>query len=435
MDENKWRFNYIKELAIKHMVRDETSRHGHKILWARLVSEFNEDIDGITIDRDIAQNILFGQTDIEALIFEKYDKDKVEKIPEGEFEIKSRKVNARKVEHLQVYSQLAPSVKKSPEYIMDTLGYPTKAWKLMDFKESNYGSLENPLYAYGIKVKPKTIKDLTTADSVEALNKITHFVKPFEPYADTIGDSDEMVIVHITDTHIGQDVSYARLLPKSVEKAVERAYNTGAEKVVLAFTGDIIHVDNKAETTARGTQLKTEGTAFDMMVDAYNILEETITRAAKIMPIDVYWVQGNHSRTLEGSIFEGLSRIYRDVDHIKWDVDGSLRKAFLYGKTLIGLEHNDAPKKTRFTWLPYEYSKLWGQAEHYEILAGHEHAESTINDTGGGLESNGKQVYRIGRAFTGRDEYSYSMRYQEMLPRIATYTYDKNFGFVGMSYI
>lgn len=435
MEESKWKFNYLSELAIKHMVRDETSKHGHKILWKRLVDEFNQDYPEVTISREIAQNILFADANIEDFIFMKYDKEDVEQLDVGEFEIKQRNVNDRKEEHLQVYSKLSPNVKKSPEYVMEVLGYPTKAWKLMDFKESNYGSLDKPLYAYGIKVKPKGVKDLTNADAAKALNEIVHYVKPFEPYVGAELESKEMSIVHITDTHIGSDVSYAELLPKSVERSVEVAMNNGVEKVILAFTGDILHADNVNETTARGTQLKTEGTAFDMLIKAYDILEETITRAAKIMPIDVYWVQGNHSRTLEGSIFEGLARIYRDVEHINFHVDGTLRKAFLYGETLIGLEHNDAPKKTRFTWLQYEYGHLWGQAKHYEILAGHEHAEQTINDTNGGLESNAMQVYRIGRAFTGRDEYSYSMRYQEMLPRLATYTYDKTFGFVGLRYV
>lgn len=429
------RKNRLVELAMKHMVRDNSIKSGHKILWKRLVDEYNELSPHDTIDRDIAQTLLYETHTLEELIFRKYDALLLGETMTDEFQIKSRNVNTRNEEHLQVYSQLSPNVKKSPEYIMGVLGYPTRAWRLTDFKESNYGSLEKPLYAYSIKVKPKTVNDLTSLDAIEALNEITHYIEPFEPYCETNGESSEMSIVHITDTHIGSDVSYAELLPKSVERSVERAMSEGVERVVLAFTGDIIHVDNVQETTARGTQLKTENTAFDMLTKAYDILEETITRAAKIMPIEVYWVQGNHSRTLEGSIFEGLSRIYRDVDHVKFHVDGTLRKAFLYGETLIGLEHNDAPKKTRFTWLQYEYSQMWGQAKHYEILAGHEHAENTINDVGGGLESNGKQVYRIGRAFVGRDGYSYSMRYQEMLPRLATYTYDLKFGFVGMRYI
>ena len=417
MEDNIWKFNYLKELAIKHMVRDETSKHGHKILWKRLVDEYNQEYPTKRIYRKMAQTVLFDKVDIEELIFEKYERKEVEALDEDEFSIKKRNVNDRKEEHLEVYSKLSPNVKKSPEYVMEVLGYPTKAWKLMDFKESNYGSLDKPLYAYGIKVKPKVLDDIGVSDIVDALRAD---IKPLEPIEYERKTSDLTFFLPMTDDHVGHVVFNEELYKKTIEQARADAMEQGVERIVVANLGDFMHVDNTKKTTVAGTQLAVkDDDVYAMWNKGLELMRYAVERLS-FVPLKFVYVPGNHSNLVEYGIMNAVKHLYSESEHIEFEVDERVQKAFTIYNTFIGVFHGNMPKKNYTNWAQFEFASLWGSCNRWEQYSGHFHSKDVFTD--GGLQ------HTILGTQKPTDDWEKQQGYGNYRPIVEAYIYEKGKG-------
>jgi hypothetical protein len=97
---------------------------------------------------------------------------------------------------------------------------------------------------------------------------------------------------------------------------------------------------------------------------------------------EVFWIEGNHSRLVEYTLFQSLPFIYANVKHIKFHVEPAIRKAFFYKGNLVGLHHGELKSAQLFNWLQVEFRELWGKATYVEQHSGHNHQEKVIEKGG-----------------------------------------------------
>lgn len=433
----------IKDYSLRHMVKrgDGRLQYQHNRVISDIAKEHKEAITSSDIKYVLTQDV---RSELESLFIkgEKYTRPQEKVIPndgsvvERSVEVKSKTIHDRNKIDLDVYVWLSPDVVKDEEYVLDVLGYDKGEWTISKLKISQWATGVNDedktLHNYSIQaqVKKKTIDDLKPQDIKSLLSDLDY--KRFKPskFPEVNSYKEKKALVwHITDVHFGSEYTNGKHLVEVAHKLIERYRAFNYEKIIVELTGDILHIDNTQETTNKGTQLKAEGTLFD----AYRLSLEVLGGVFAVLreecqDVEVYWTQGNHSRGMEWAMMDRLAYQF-ESGTMKFHVDETMRKAYRYGTTLVGIEHGDAPEKTKFLWLQYEFSDLWGGAKHFEIHGGHTHKDKAILSTEGGT------IYRTARAVKFTDEYEYTHRYQSVAPMTTCYEIDYNNGVLGTFYL
>lgn len=163
-----------------------------------------------------------------------------------------------------------------------------------------------------------------------------------------------------------------------------------------------------------------------MVQKGYEMIMRIIDTLA-IVPTEVYWIEGNHSRNLEFAVFYGIPFIYANSKHITFDVTPKLRKAFTYGDVLVGLHHGEMNKNFKFNWLQVEYREAWGRAKFAETHSGHIHHES-VTGKGGITERSNPSPKII-------DKYEYEEGYVGTERAVMAYLWHKNKGLLQLHYL
>lgn len=315
---------------------------------------------------------------------------------------------------------------KDTDFVLQAFGYDPSKWAIINCT-SNLWSVDGKdkrlnNYQFKVKVKPKTTKDLIPSDFKAILDGFK--VKKVDLPKPTQNNSKTALEVDFTDMHIGSEFQNLQYINQKIADIKNEIENKKVERVQLCFLGDILHADNANETTAKGTQLKLKSTAYEMVRSGLHIITNIIRELA-IVDTEVYWVQGNHSRLAEFMLFQIVEKEFKDT-HIRFYNDESLRKAFLFGKNLIGLTHGDIPRKNMDSWLMYEFPELWGQARYWEIHSGHLHEEA--------VKSHGSMKIRTLPTVKATDEYENSLGYRNDFTKIQTFLWHKTEGLKQISY-
>ena len=435
--------NLIKQYSLKHLYRKSNGKSYYQ--HQRVVSDIANKHNTVVTTSDIKQVLTkkvkgeLEQLHLAGMPYAPKDttpKAKDGEIIEGSVDVKSKTVHDRNKVDLDVYVWLSPEVEKDEEYILDVLGYDKDEWTISKLKLSQWATgvndEEKTLHNYAIQaqVKKRTADDLKAVDIERMFEDMDFYkFKPSKEPKPMVSDKPHALVWHITDVHFGSEYSNGRHLVEVAHKVIEKYKKDKFTSIIVELTGDILHIDNTQETTNKGTQLKAEGTLYD----AYRLSIEVLSGVFAVLrencdDVDVYWVQGNHSRGMEWAMMNRIAYTF-EGDGMTFNVDETLRKAYRYGSTLVGVEHGDAPEKTKFLWLQYEFSDLWGGAKHFEIHGGHTHKDKAVLSTEGGT------IYRTARAIKFTDEYEYSHRYQSVFPMTTCYDLDYEQGVVGTFYI
>lgn len=319
--------------------------------------------------------------------------------------------------------QFMDSMLESPESLLIANGRDPQRFVVTKHRISQTA---NGSYTYSIEMKPKGLKDLDAEELLRHLNAST-FTAPKINYRPHSRMVERAIEIDMADLHIGSAYFNKERYYESLINICRYIVQHQAEKVYLCLMGDVLHVDNVSETTDKGTQLSTVRGPYEMVDEAMEILIETILRLGATAPeLEVLWVQGNHSRLAEYTLIQGVAYAFRQEPHVTFNVDSRRRKAFLYGKTLVGIHHGDMPKKNRFDWLQFDYSELWGQAKYWEMHNGHFHSEEA--------ETRGRLVSRTVTTIKQTDEYETNLGYSNGKPSIMVFRYEKDNGLKGIEY-
>jgi hypothetical protein len=280
---------------------------------------------------------------------------------------------------------------KNHRNLMLAHGFNADEFELLGATNNFWG---NGLYQSKIKVKPKVSDELTKEDIVCLVRE---YAKPREfefKLNKIVGEEGYALEVAFADVHIGSlswhgevgedndyKIAFAKIINNIQEiRSIMEIYPI--EKLYICFLGDFLHIDTMDSTTTRGTRVDTDTRPKKIVNKSMEIVMFMIENLA-ICDTEVIWIEGNHSRLVEYTIFQALPFIYKNYSHIKFDVRPIQRKAFFYKGNLIGLHHGEMKKDQLFNWIQVEQRELWGKANYVEQHSGHEHQERVTAEKGG----------------------------------------------------
>lgn len=288
----------------------------------------------------------------------------------------------------------------TPELAMKMHGIDSKEWEVVSFTSNSWDvqnkdgeKLTNTQFK--IVVRPRRCDELSI-EMIDDYFKNADFTtkKPMKQFSRASGVTLE---IDYADAHCGL-LSWAQETGENYDlNIVKERFNYIIEDIVdrcccsaypikeIIFTtlGDILHIDNGANTTTAGTAQTVDGRVPKIFNTAVNMMMYTIDMLLSLgVPIKYIFVQGNHSRNLEYCLAKALELAYRKNPNITFDVSPNPQKAVVIGNTLVGLCHGDIPRKNIGKWLQRDFRKEYGNTRFAEVHCGHQHEECVKSDGG-----------------------------------------------------
>lgn len=333
---------------------------------------------------------MFQRYHKEETVKESFEKEQYASL---EYKTDGTQISERKI-------QMSETDMKNPAFILEAHGFDPEMFELVSSKNNFWtghsteqGEVIN--YQSKITVRPRLENtELTKDDIMSLINDFKPIERDFELKSiNTYGEEKLALEIDFADTHIGslswheevgEDNDYKIAFNKiyeQVAKARKIIDTYPIEKLYICFLGDFLHVDTEAGTTTKGTVVDMDSRPKKMVAKGLEILMYIIENLA-VTDTEVIWIEGNHSRLVEYTLFQSLPYIYANAKHIKFDVRPIIRKALFYKGNLIGLHHGEMKKDQLFNWIQVEFRELWAKANYVEQHSGHIHQEK-VTEKGG----------------------------------------------------
>jgi len=280
-----------------------------------------------------------------------------------------------------------------------------------------------PLYHLEVRFKKK-VKD-TSIDLIGALIEDAKKYAPHYPKINYPTYNDGLLYeVDMFDIHIGRlswddessqnyDLKLAQLAVEStLVKLLSLINGQPIKKILLPLGNDFFNVDNKFNTTTKGT-LQQEDTRWQKTFKkGREICVWMIDACSQIAPVDVLMIPGNHDQQRSFYLGDSLYSWYHNSQDVKIDNSAMAIKYYDYGNTLLGFTHGD---DTNLKDLPLRMAvdvpDMWAKSKYREWHTGDKHHKKDIRpDTD---ESTG-MVVRILRALTAYDAWTFNKGYRSL---------------------
>ena len=333
-------------------------------------------------------------------------------------ETKEVSFNKDKTKTIKAEIYLEPDELASPVKIMKKMGLDPFLWEVVTCKITDGGwdvtlkiensekievgykktsfpqTIRNKKYSVMLTVKPLG-NNLVFPQILDAFKELEP--KSFEKidYKDFSPSEGLLFELPMMDFHFGKlswleetgndyDLKIAeKLWRNTISDLISKAIKFGViEKIVFPIGQDFFHFDTPRGTTTAGTQLDTDTRWQKMFRKGVELLVWAIEELAKIAPVEVMWVPGNHDQMLSYAAVIGLYQRYSESSNINVDTKASPRKYILFGKNLIGYSHGDKEGKRLQGLMQIEAPDLWGKSIFREFHIGHLHTEMTITNNG-----------------------------------------------------
>lgn len=246
----------------------------------------------------------------------------------------------------------------------------------------------------GNTVWVKTKKELE--DQKEAfrafVDEICAEIKPRKRSKATKKRYDKTVLptIVIGDAHIGMrsDQEYTRdrefnadIAQKEILDAIDYLVECSpeAEKSLLVAVGDLVHFDNSAKTTTRGTPQSASNEYEIVLRKVARTMIHAITRMLeKHKTVYVAVAKGNHDWDSAAAIQLALECYFQNMpDRVKMVDQRGAFQYLQFGKNLIAINHGDKIKPdTLAAILPRDMPQSWAETSHRYWLLGHYHTQS-----------------------------------------------------------
>lgn len=180
------------------------------------------------------------------------------------------------------------------------------------------------------------------------------------------------------DGHYDCDIAAKRMI-EAAEGIASRATRPG--KVVVVFGGDMLHADNRSNTTEASKNSLDVDTRYHRVVEyVISACREVVQVAASIgAQVEVVILEGNHSWHSEIWLARVLAAYYEACPNVTVHVSPTPRKHMIFGDNLLVWTHGDkvaAPKWAQI--IAAEFPKQWGQTKYRHLKCGHVHHQKSI---------------------------------------------------------
>lgn len=170
----------------------------------------------------------------------------------------------------------------------------------------------------------------------------------------------------------------------AIEDIIDRSSGYQITQIAFPVGNDLLQVDSPANTTTAGTYVDTDSRYIKSFRRARAITSWAIREMAKVAPVIVPVVPGNHDRITAFHLGEVLSAEFSGVKHVHIDNRPLLRKYVKYGITLLGYTHGSEEKPADLPLLmANEASEWWSETLHHEWHVGHLHKMKETRYTAG----------------------------------------------------
>ena len=231
--------------------------------------------------------------------------------------------------------------------------------------------------------------DAVKADK-ESMDSFFNRIKEYAPKYPTIKyrkvKDGHLKLIDIADLHIGKyavsrdnkvcyDIPTAVSMAKqAVDVLLQRSQGFPTDRFLFPVGNDILHVDNKNNTTTKGTSQSVHGSWWEMYDAAHALYVSTIERLVQIAPVQVVYNRSNHDEHSGFSLARGLQHWFRHNKNVTFVVSTNDREYVEYGKNMIGMMHGDGAKlKDLPLLMAAEAPKIWGESVYRHIICHHIH--------------------------------------------------------------
>ena len=245
-------------------------------------------------------------------------------------------------------------------------------------------------------------------------------------------DDSHLLVIDIADLHIGKLASAfevgedynCQIAVKRAKDGMQGILNKSQgfkiDKILFVAGNDILHTDNTRRTTTNGTPQDTDGSWFENFIMAKNLYIELLEQLQTIADVEVVYNPSNHDLT-HGFFLMQLIEAHFHNSSIRFNVDLKHRKAFKYGKNLIGTTHGDGAKTENLPLLlATEFPILWSETKHRYIYSHHVHHKTSKDFIGCTFETL--------RSPSGTDSWHYKKGYTGVPKAVEGYIHHKEHG-------
>ena len=278
---------------------------------------------------------------------------------------------------------------------------------------------------------------------VEELNEIQRIkdecIKEVKKYApryhaiETIKSEDtHLLVIDIADLHIGklatafetgEDYNSQIAVKRAkdgLQGILNKAKGFNIDKVLFVAGNDILHTDNTKRSTTAGTPQDTDGMWYENFIMAKNLYIELLEKLMSFADVEVVYNPSNHDLT-HGFFLMQLIEAHFSKSTIRFNVDLKHRKAFKYGKNLIGTTHGDGAKIENLPLLlATEFPILWSETKHRYIYSHHVHHKTSKDFIG--------VTFETLRSPSGSDSWHHKNGYTGVPRAVEGYIHHKEFG-------
>lgn len=244
------------------------------------------------------------------------------------------------------------------------------------------------------------------------------------------------------DLHVGKyawgeeagedyDITIAeKVFCDAISDILHRASVYTLEKIVLVVGNDLLQTDTLQGTTTAGTYVDTDSRYIKSFRRARAINSWAINECAKIAPVDVQIIPGNHDSLTAFHVGEVLEAEFENDPRVKVFNGAKRRKYLKYGITLLGWTHGNEEKQIDLPLImAQEEPKAWGETLHREWHVGHLHKMKETRYTAGD-SFNGVRV-RILPSLCAPDAWHYTRGFVKERRACEAFLWNRTKGYAG----
>lgn len=355
-------------------------------------------------------------------------------------------------ENSATYSCITDKPIKTLEQAMKVAEVDQNVWYPERFEISNWtvvikNKSHKPVQTqqYRVKVYLKRILKKSLADAHAAIFDRMRSHSP--NYSKVTYDKRKdgcLAVMGLFDAHFGKlawdqetgnsyDIKIAeKVYTNAVDDLISNSADRKISNWLLPIGNDFYHMDNLHNTTFAGTPQDVDGRYAKIIMAGEMAVINAIEKMAKIAPVDVVWIPGNHDFTTSYHLARTIEAWFRKHAPVTVNATPAPRKYYHWGVTLLGMTHGNEEKKDILpSLMATERPTEWANSTCREWLIGHDHRSrkwmTQPTDTYEGT------TVRTLRSLAGTDLYHFKKGYIGASPASEIYYYTKKDGYISHS--
>lgn len=243
-----------------------------------------------------------------------------------------------------------------------------------------------PLFQVKVWLRKK-VKEIVMRDiKAEIIEEMKNYAPKYQPITYTEKKEGCLLEAAIFDAHLGKHTWWeetgenndikiiSKLYLQAVQGIIVKAQGYEIDKILFPIGNDFFNVDNKDETTARGTRQQEDTRWKKTFKKGRQLIVRAIDMLSQIAPVKVIVIPGNHDVERSFYLGEAIECWYHDNPNVEVDNGANSRKYFVYGQNLIGFTHGYSEKIPDLrSIMPLEQKEAWAKTKYREWHLGDQH--------------------------------------------------------------